>query len=238
MSKRTTYRPEILDANVWIFDLDNTLYPAQCNLFHQVDIRMGDYISRTLDLPYEEARRIQKQYYREHGTTLNGLMLNHKIDPKSFLDYVHDIDYTPVEHSAALVEAVEALPGRRLIFTNGTVSHAEAVLDRLGLSHAFERIFDIVASDYIPKPNPEPYDVLLAQENIDPRRAVMVEDIAKNLEHPARVGMQTVWIDEGHAWVTEEQSDADHIHHITDHLPDWLTTYHGHRQSRAGIDSR
>ncbi len=225
MLKTTTFRPELHDADVWIFDLDNTLYPAHCNLFHQVDQKMGNYISELLNIPFADARRLQKEYYREYGTTLNGLMQNHGIAPESFLDFVHDIDYSPIQRNQTLIDAINALPGRRLVFTNGTVPHANAVLERLDLQHAFESVFDIIASDYIPKPNPEPYDAFLEKEGIDPGRAVFFEDIARNLEHPAKLGMQTVWIKEDHEWAAGEQADDDHIHHITPDLPTWLAGF-------------
>lgn len=205
----------------WVFDLDNTLYPATCNLFHQVDLKMGDFISRLLNIPYDDARGIQKQYFRDHGTTLRGLMLHHGIDPHAFLGHVHDIDYSPVPANPDLGEVLTRLPGRKLIFTNGTVAHAEAVLDRLQIGSVFEGIFDIAAADFIPKPNEEPYRKMLGDHAVDPTTAVMVEDIAKNLEVPARLGMQTVWVKTDHAW-SGDGASADYVHHETDDLTGWL----------------
>ena len=208
--------------DAWIFDLDNTLYPASCNLFAQIDVRMGAFVSELLDLPRNEARRLQKQYFRDHGTTLNGLMTNHGIDPSDFLDFVHDIDYSPVERDHRLENALDRLPGRKLIFTNGTVKHAEAVLDRLTIADRFDAIYDIVASDYVPKPHPDPYDKLLAEHAIEPVGSVMVEDMAKNLRHPAALGMHTVWVMTEAVWAHPQDGDDDHIHHRTDDLAAWL----------------
>jgi len=216
-------KSKLLAAETWIFDLDNTLYPASCNLFAQVDRKMGDFISSMLNIPYEDARALQKSYFREHGTTLRGLMQVHEIDPADFLDYVHDIDYSPVTYDEALGEALSRLPGRKLIFTNGTVAHADSVLGQLGAADHFDLIYDIVASDYIPKPNPAPYDKMIAEHDIDPTTSVMVEDIAKNLMHPAAIGMQTVWVRTDTDWAKDDDDPADYIHHETDDLSAWLS---------------
>lgn len=210
-------------ASAWIFDLDNTLYPADCNLFKQVDLKMGGYISDLLDLPYEDARVIQKTYFREHGTTLRGLMDNHDVDPHHFLHHVHDIDYSPVPANDALGKAIDRLPGRKLIFTNGTVAHAKAVLNRLGFPDLFEGIFDIAHADFIPKPSAAPYHKMIAKHAVDPGTAVMVEDMAKNLKVPADLGMRTVWVKTDHDWSGDGASDT-FIHHQTDDLTAWIET--------------
>ena len=138
-------------TQVWIFDLDNTLYPAECNLFAQVDQSMGEFIARFLGVPFAYARHLQKTYYRQFGTTLTGLMQVHRIDPKAFLDYVHDIDLSVVDEHPELAAAIDRLPGRKLIFTNGSRAHAERVAGKLGVLHCFEDIFDICDADYVPK---------------------------------------------------------------------------------------
>lgn len=214
--------PALTEARDWIFDLDNTLYPAECNLFHQVDLRMGGFISDLLGITYEEARAIQKRYFREHGTTLRGLMLHHSVDPHAFLGHVHDIDYTPVPANAALGAALDRLPGRKLIFTNGTVAHAEAVLARLGIAAHFDDIFDIAHAEFVPKPDPAPYHAMVERHTIRADQAVMVEDIAKNLMVPAALGMRTVWVKTDHAW-SGAGGEADYVHHETDDLTGWLT---------------
>jgi putative hydrolase of the HAD superfamily len=208
-------------AETWVFDLDNTLYPASCNLFAQVDRRIGEFIAKTLDVGFDEAFRLQKQYFREYGTTLHGLMKNHGLAPDDFLDYVHQIDVTPLPPDPALDAALGRLPGRKIVFTNGSHRHAENVLARLGIGHRFEAIFDIVAADYVPKPDPFTYDVMVRRHWIDPRGAVMVEDIPKNLLPAHDMGMTTVLV-RGHAEWAQDGADGDHIHHVTDDLVAWL----------------
>ena len=157
-------------TQVWIFDLDNTLYPADCNLFAQVDQNMGEFIARYLGVPFEYARHLQKTYYRQFGTTLSGLMQVHRMDPKAFLDYVHDIDLSVVRRAPrAGGRHRPRLPGRKLIFTNGSRGHAERVAGKLGVLHLFEDIFDIVDADYVPKPVPACYDHFLKAHGVDAR---------------------------------------------------------------------
>ena len=178
----------------WVFDLDNTLYPASCRLFDQVDERMGRFIRELLNVDGAQARRVQKQFFHQYGTTLRGLMVEHGVSPDAFLDFVHDIDHSPVPADARLAQALEELPGRKVIFTNGTVAHAEKVLARLGCHAHFDEIFDIVHADYLPKPQAEPYAKFIAQTGIAPARSAMFEDIARNLEVPHRLGMVTVLV--------------------------------------------
>ncbi len=204
----------------WIFDLDNTLYPAACDLFSQIDVRMMSFISSHLGIGPTEARVLQKRYYHEHGTTLAGLMANDGVHPNAFLDYVHDIDVTPVPPSPALRAALERLPGRRYVFTNGSRTHAENVMARLGVMEQFDGIYDIIAAQFRPKPAPEPYDDLIVRFGIEPARAVMVEDLHQNLKPAHDLGMQTVLIR------TERYAAGlgceDHIHHVADDLLAWL----------------
>ncbi len=212
------------NTETWIFDLDNTLYPADCNLFAQIDERMGQFIADYLDLDFTEARRIQKQYYHDYGTTLSGLMQEHRLEPKAYLDYVHDIDLTPVEPSPRLVAALERLPGRRLIFTNGSLTHGTNVAERLGVLHLFEDVFDIGASDYIPKPDLRAYQKLLDAHNIDSRRSAMFEDMPHNLKEPHGLGMTTVLVESNYfdhpaqRELKESGMQPDYIHHVTDDL--------------------
>lgn len=208
-------------AETWIFDLDNTLYPASCNLFHQVDWNITRFVAELLGLPRDEARKIQKDYLRDHGTTMRGLMTHHGVDPREFMDYVHDIDLSPVEPSPRLDAALAALPGRKLIFTNGDVPHAERVMDRLGVRRHFEAVFDIVASDFVPKPRLEVYEKLTRAHDVDPARAVMVEDMPRNLVPAHALGMATVWVRTDSPWA-QDLADGDHIHHAVDDLVDWL----------------
>ena len=223
--------PPLHDPDVWLFDLDNTLYPARCNLFAQIDVRIGRYIADRLKVDLEEARRVQKQYWREHGTSMRGLMTLHGVDPRHMLDYVHDIDYSPVSAAPALEAALAALPGRKIIFTAGDVPHAERVMERLGVAHHFEAIFDIAAGDYWPKPHQAIYDKLVLKHGVDPKRAAMADDISANLKPAGAMGMRTVWIRTEES-VKRAGVDLDHIHHQTDDLASWLADWVAQRSTR------
>lgn len=213
-------------VEAWVFDLDNTLYPASSSLFPQIDVRMRQFIAERLNMPLDEAFRLQKHYYREFGTTLRGLMLVHGLEPSAFLDYVHDIDHTALDAAPLLDQALERLPGRKVIFTNGTERHAEKVLDRLGIARHFDGIFDIAGAQYIPKPQPECYQSMVARFGIDPHVSAMVEDIHRNLVPAAAIGMTTVWVNEefhpDFQVAGQDISDLGHVHHITDDLVRWL----------------
>jgi len=222
MIERANFDPH--EVETWIFDLDNTLYPASCNLFSQVDARMSAFIQDLLSLEPGAARRVQKQYFREHGTTLRGLMDHHEVDPEAFLDYVHDIDFSVIPQAPDLEAALARLAGRKLVFTNATVPYAERVLARLGITHHIEAIFDIVAADYRPKPEPACYRRLIEEHAIDPARAVLVEDVARNLAPAAALGMTTVWVRTASQW-GQEGSNDDYVHHIIDDLADWLIAF-------------
>ncbi len=209
------------DAETWIFDLDNTLYPAAIDLFGQIDDRMRAFIARFLGLDLDAAYALQKQYFNLYGTSMRGLMDRHGMDPAPFLAHVHDIDVSVLDPSPLLEEALAALPGRKLVFTNASVAHAERVLNQLGVTHHFADIFDIVAADYRPKPEPEIYRLMVDRHGVEPTRSVMVEDMARNLVPAAALGMTTVWVRTGSDWGAMG-SDAGHIHHVVDDLPEWL----------------
>ena len=215
--------------DTWIFDLDNTLYPASCRLFDQIDVKIGAFVSNLLGIDAVEARRIQKAYFYEYGTTLRGLMSEHRVNPDEFLDYVHDIDHSPVPANQPLDAALHGLPGRKLIFTNGTVAHARKVLARIGVTHHFGDIFDIVHSDFIPKPDIGPYRKFIAQHAVDPTRSAMFEDIARNLEAPHELGMTTVLVtspdnlDAQHLNTLHGGAGESHVHHVTGDLAAFLT---------------
>ena len=214
----------------WIFELDNTLYPRRSNLFAQIDIRITHYVMAVTKLEFAQARVLQKSYYRDFGTTLNGLMQQYAIDPEHFLRTVHDIDYSPVEPHPALVAALAGLPGRKFILTNGDVPHAKAVLARLGVDPGlFEVIHDVKAMNYRPKPERSAYDGLLAAFAIDPGAAAMFDDLDKNLVIPHELGMETVHVVAG-ADFAHEQVEAwelapargAHVHHRTEDLVAFL----------------
>ncbi|OSQ37067.1 HAD family hydrolase [Thalassospira mesophila] len=213
--------PVVTRESVLIFDLDNTLYPSACDLFSQVSVLIKKYVSETLGLPDEQAFLIQKNYFRRYGTTLRGLMLEHKIDPADYLHKVHDIDLSVVAPSPVLSQALTALPCRKVIFTNASRSHAERVMQRLGIHNHFETIFDIVDADYIPKPEQQPYDRMLARDGINPKNAIYFEDMAKNLLPAKDMGMTTVWVHSDSDWAHEGRDDP-RIDHETDNLPEFL----------------
>jgi putative hydrolase of the HAD superfamily len=189
--------PALAHVEAWIFDLDNCLYPASTNLFELIDIRMGEYIQQLLGCDPAEARRVQKGHFRDHGTTLAGLMNSHGIDPREFLQFVHDIDLARLSADPAVVRALDLLPGRKFVFTNASEDYARRVLDRLGIANAFDGLHDIHATGYVPKPDPRAYRDLCDRHGIDPYRALFAEDMARNLKPAKALGMTTVWVDNG-----------------------------------------
>ncbi|MEO1198995.1 MAG: pyrimidine 5'-nucleotidase [Pseudomonadota bacterium] len=218
----------------WIFDLDNTLYPPHANLFDQVDQRMGAFISELLTLDRNQARLLQKHYYRTYGTTLRGLMTEHGVDPHAFLDYVHDIDHSPIEPDPALGAVLAELPGRKFVFTNGSVAHAEAVIDKLGINGHFEALFDIVAADFVPKPERLTYESFLGRHDIAPATAVMFEDLDRNLEVPNALGMATVLVvPRRKADEPEAREVPAHVDFVIDDLAGFLVDAVGVRRDTA-----
>lgn len=204
----------------WIFDLDNTLYPARANLFAQVDARIGAFIADRFAIDHAAARRLQKRYFHEKGTTLAGLMAEHGVDPHEYLGFVHDVEMDVLDHDAPLVAAIARLPGRKLVFTNGDAPYAQKVLGRLGLGESFEAIHDIHATNYVPKPEPEVYRGLCAAYDLDPAQSLFVEDMARNLAPAKAIGMTTVWVNNG----SEQAADAarDFIDFTITDVAGWL----------------
>jgi putative hydrolase of the HAD superfamily len=215
-------------VDTWVFDLDNTLYPHHLNLWQQVDDRIRGFIADFLKVTPEDAFRIQKDYYKRYGTSMRGLMAEHNLTPDDYLDYVHKIDHSPLLPNPALGDALERLPGRKLILTNGTRAHAAAVMARLEIDKHFEDVFDIAAADLDPKPLPQVYDRFLKKHGVTPARAAMFEDLARNLDVPHRLGMTTVLVvpppdkpivREG--WELAGR-DAPHVDYVTDDLAGFL----------------
>jgi putative hydrolase of the HAD superfamily len=215
-------------VKTWVFDLDNTLYPHHANLWKQVDERIRDYIVDFLKVSHEEAFRVQKDYYWRYGTTMRGLMAEHGLQPDHFLDFVHQIDHSPLEPNPPLGAALEKLPGRKLILTNGTRKHADAVMRRLAVHQHFEGVFDIIAAELEPKPSPRTYERFLAAHGVDAAHAAMFEDLARNLVVPYALGMTTVLVvPEGTREVFREDwelegRDAPHVDYVTDDLTAFL----------------
>jgi len=222
LKEREFMQSSLTKAKHWVFDLDNTLYPPGSNLFHQVDMRMREFIAAQFNIELGEAFKLQKQYFHEYGTTLSGLMQHHDMPPEPFLDYVHDIDVSVIDPNPTLDRVLAKLPGKKMIYTNGSFAHAERVTSRLGISHHFDDVFDIVAADYRPKPDESAYHSLLSRYEIDPVRTVMVEDVARNLEPAKRLGMATVLIHTEHRW-SEDSDGVDYVDHRIDDLTDWLS---------------
>jgi putative hydrolase of the HAD superfamily len=205
----------------WIFDLDNCLYPASTGLFALIDERMGAYIQRLLDCDRDEAKRVQKAHFHEHGTTLAGLMKNHEIDPSDFLDDVHAIPLDRVQCDERLGAALARLPGRRFVFTNGDAPYARRVLEAIGVGAHFDELHDIHASELRPKPDPHGYALLCERFGIDPARALLVDDMAANLKPAKALGMTTVWVDNGSERGSHGADDRFIDHRIGD-VADWL----------------
>ena len=205
----------------WIFDLDNTLYSGKTRVFEQVDKKMSKYISEKLNITVEEARKIQKNYFHEYNTTLNGMIKNHKIDANEFLEFVHDIDIDFLKKDEKLAEEMKKLEGKKIIFTNGSKKHAINVTRRIGIEQYFDGIFDIVDSDFIPKPSIEPYKKLVEKHKIDPKLSVLVEDIARNLKPAYEMGMKTVWIENDEPWAAKF-SDSKFINYKISNLAEFL----------------
>lgn len=210
---------DLTHVETWLFDLDNTLYPAECEYMALIEGKMTDFMERETGLPREEARAIQKRYYTEHGTTLAGLMAHHGVEPKRFLDEVHDVAMDRLTPDPVLRDAIGALPGRRLIFTNGSLGHAERVLGHLGLARLFEDVFAIETADYLPKPAMATFQKVVARHAFEPRATAFFEDSEKNLAPAALLGMTTVLVG-AHA----AASTADFVHHRTHDLAGFLTS--------------
>ncbi|HWU93262.1 MAG TPA: pyrimidine 5'-nucleotidase [Sphingomicrobium sp.] len=210
----------------WIFDLDNCLYPASAGLFDLIDERMTAYIERLLSCGPDEARRVQKAHFHEHGTTLAGLMKEHAIDPRHFLDDVHDVALDCVDANPRLAAALAQLPGRKLVFTNGDAAYARRVLDRIGIHGHFDGLHDIHASELRPKPDPHGYAVLCDRFGIDPAQALLADDMIQNLAPAKSLGMTTVWVDNG-----SERGDHGFEEGVADHrirdVADWLESILG-----------
>lgn len=215
----------------WVFDLDNTLYRGDAAFFSQIDKKMTSYISRYLALQPTEARILQKQYLAEYGTSLSGLMAVHGMDPAEFLDFVHDVDLKMLEPCAKMRAAIKALPGRKFIFTNGSRGHAQNVGSHLGLFDLFDGSFGIEDADYVPKPKRSAYIKFCDVFDIDPAKAIMFEDSARNLEVPKYMGMKTVLVTADTDWSGETKvtaadgtvQTADYVDAVTGDLAEWLT---------------
>jgi putative hydrolase of the HAD superfamily len=211
----------LLTIKYWLFDLDNTLYSGKTKVFEQVDKRMSKYISEKLKVDLKEAKEIQKSYFYKYNTTLNGMIKNHEIDADEFLNFVHDIDVDFLKKDLDLAKQLERLDGKKIIFTNGSRKHALNIMKRIGVDQYFDDIFDIVDSEFIPKPSIEPYKKLIKKHKIDPKLCVFIEDIARNLKPAYEMGMKTIWIENDEPWA-KKYSDSNFINYKTNNLADFL----------------
>ena len=212
---------ELRSVKFWIFDLDNTLYSGNTRVFEQVDKKMTEYISKKLKVDKDQAKKIQKNYFHEYNTTLNGMIKNHKINAHEFLEFVHNINIDFLQKDHALAKEIEKLDGIKIIFTNGSRKHALNVTKRLGINQLFNDIFDIVDCDFIPKPLVTPYKKLVEKHKIDPKLCVLIEDIARNLKPAYEMGMKTVWIENDEPWASKF-SDSNFVNYKTNNLSEFL----------------
>jgi putative hydrolase of the HAD superfamily len=218
----SSHNPRLIHIETWVFDLDNTLYPPSSNLFEQIDVRIGLFLQEMLSMEPTDARILQKQYFREYGTTLHGLIKNYGTDPRVFLDFVHDIDFSRIPADPDLAKAIDRLRGRKIIFTNADVAYSNRVMERIGVLGLFDGIFDIEAADFIPKPHISTYQRMLESHDIEPMTAAIIDDLPKNLVPAAELGMTTVWIRNDHWPQSEAPTPLADFDHVVDDLADWL----------------
>ena len=212
---------ELKKIKYWLFDLDNTLYSGDTKVFDQVDKKMSSFISEKLNVSTAEAKKIQKNYFHEYNTTLNGMIKNHNINAEEFLEFVHDVDLNFLEKNQNLQNELTNLVGKKYIFTNGSKAHASNVTKRIGIENLFDGVFDIVDSDFIPKPSIEPYKKIIQKYGIDPEYCIFIEDIARNLKPAYELGMKTVWIKNNEPWAAKF-SNENFINYKTDNLAEFL----------------
>ena len=212
----------------WLFDLDNTLYSGDTKVFDQVDKKMSKFISEKLKVSLEEAKKIQKNYFHEYNTTLNGMIKNHDINANEFLEFVHDVDLEFLKEDEPLKTEIEKLKGKKIIFTNGSRAHASNVTSRIGIEQLFDGVFDIVDSDFYPKPSIEPYKKIIENYKIIPEYCIFFEDIARNLKPAYELGMKTVWIENNEPWAAK-YSDEEFVNYKTGSLTKFLKEINEHR---------
>ena len=220
--------------SAWVFDLDNTIYPASQSLFPRVANRMIDWIEQRLNLNRKLAEELKNRLFLEYGTTMNGLSVEYSVDPEDFLSYVHDIDLSDISYDEELDKGIYALPGKKFIYTNGTVMHATRILEAFGIAHHFELIFDIFASNHLPKPAMQSYQDFIVKSKINPKQAVMIEDMACNLEPAALLGMQTIWLMAEHSWAKKGAAEP-YVHFIARDLKQFLSAAQQIIASKSGM---
>lgn len=208
---------QLTDIDTWVFDLDQTLYPPDMALFPQVNAKMAAYVQDALGVSEAEANALRHHYYTVHGTTLAGLMTHHDIDPDPYLVAVHDIDFSVLSPDPELAAAIKALPGRKIIYTNGSAPYAESVAAARGLSGLFDAVYGVEHANYHPKPSAEAFATVFTKDALTPTKAAMFEDEARNLRVPHSLGLTTIH-------VAPTAAPEDHIHHHTNDLTRFLQT--------------
>ncbi|WP_372884918.1 pyrimidine 5'-nucleotidase [Shimia sp.] len=202
-------------VTTWVFDLDNTLYPPRVRLFDQIEVRMTRYVMQALGVDRPRADDLRRHYWAHYGTTLAGLMREHDVDPLPYLRDVHDISFDALEPDPALAASIRALPGRRIVYTNGTAPYAERVLGARGLDGLFDAVYGVEHAGFLPKPERAAFEAVFTLDGIATQSAAMFEDDPRNLKAPHEMGMKTVH-------VAPDPHEAEHIHHHTDDLPAFL----------------
>ena len=211
----------LLDIKYWIFDLDNTLYSGQTKVFSEIDKKMSAYISKKLKVDLIKAKKIQKKYFYESGTTLSGLMKHDDIDPHEFLEFVHDIDISWLPKDLALKEELLKIKEKKYIFTNGSLAHVDNVTKQLGIDGLFDGVFDIINANFVPKPHISPYQKLIKKFDLDPKKSILIEDIAHNLEQAKKLGMKTCWLENDETFAKKD-ADKPYIDYKIKNLPSFL----------------
>jgi len=221
---------ELEKIKYWLFDLDNTLYSGQTKVFDQVDKKMSSFISKKLNVSLEEAKKIQKNYFHKYSTTLTGMIKHHKINADEFLEFVHDVDLDFLKEDKGLENEISKIKGKKIIFTNGSKAHATNVTKKIGIDKLFDGVFDIVESNFIPKPSIEAYKMLIEKYKIEPQYCILVEDIARNLKPAYELGMKTVWIKNEEPWAAEFSNES-FINYRTENLTNFLKEFNELRKN-------
>ena len=212
---------ELTNIKYWIFDLDNTLYSGQTKVFSEVDKKMSSFISEKFNVDLVEAKKIQKEYFYEYGTTLSGLMKKKNVDPNEFLEFVHDIDISWLPEDKLLKEELIKIKDKKYIFSNGSHAHIKNVTIQLGIYGLFDGAFDITDADFVPKPHIDPYEKMIKKFKLDPKQSILIEDIAHNLEQAKNLGMKTCWLENNEAFAKKD-ADKPYIDYKINSLPSFL----------------
>ena len=207
-------KKDFAHVDTWVFDMDHTLYPADNRLFSQIEVRMSDYFSAVTDLPVAQADQLRLQYWNDYGSSVAGLIKHHRVDADAFLQTVHDIDFAVLTPNIDLKDAIKALPGRKIVFTNGPIQYAKNVLQTLDLADIFDATYGTEHCDLVPKPQRRAYEMIIERACITSETTAMFEDSHHNLIVPHEMGMKTVLV--------HHDAEADHIHHCAPCLPSFL----------------